>query len=77
MSSMQGPRLLVARPWGEGRLAGWQPATVKPTTVSTVIARASHRNTTGLIGTFPRDLFMPKWYCNPERPMSQSERLPS
>ncbi len=77
MSSMQGPRLSVARPWGEGRLAGWQPATVKPTTVSTVIARASHRNTTGLIGTFPRDLFMPKWYCNPERPMSQRERLPS
>lgn len=77
MSSMQGPRLLVARPRGGGRLSGWQPTTVKPTTVPPVTARATHPNTTGLIGAPARDLFMSKWYCNPERPRSQSERLPS
>ena len=59
--------LSVARTGRVGRVSLPQPDSVP----------ALHAGASGLIRSLSADSFMSKWYCNPERPPSQSERLAS
>jgi hypothetical protein len=59
--------LSVARTGRVGRLSLRRPYPVA----------AVHAGASGLIRPLPADSFMSKWYCNPVRLTSQSERLPS
>lgn len=59
MTSSHGPRLSTPRP------APASHALMAERSVCTLT----------FIGVMPGDLFLPKWHRNPERPMSQSERL--
>ena len=67
MTNDQVRGLPVARTGRVGRVSLPQPSSVP----------AVHAGASGLIRSLSADSFMPKWYCNPERPFCQSERLPS